>query len=660
MSHVKLSFDIPELIPYLGLEEKYFFGGGRAGVGTFGTDGVWTFLIGPCYTSPNFIKREEISIKVDGKDHKFDMKMKRARRTGSFVGEQHIDGLHIRAVDFTGFDKHWVAKTIYIKNCSQDRSCNINLKALIEPVGTNVHILNGEYVSIVQDTTTQLFSWTYNETVPYNWEDRIANIGFNVPASGVKISDDMYQVETVCHQLDAGKEYIVTFYNFLYFKSSYAQECLKDFLTTDAVKEYACSIDAWDQWLKKGIQYNIPNTRIKDVIEGMLVVLKSCQSYDGGFMACPHCYSFSYFRDSHGALRGLAAAGHTDELRDFIQWAHNKYKSFGHIPNAGEMGGNSSVLNLHLSEENLASESTAYFVFLVKYYYEKTGNLNFIKSVEESWKHAVDVQLHYAEKNNWNLKFNGDETEQYVPAVDGNMYGPLPDWNRSSFGMSSVVMAIASTQFMIRYLDDAGRPEEKILYEAKLTKLKYSVDEKYWLEDKQIHDWTILPDGSRSTYTVTNFNLMPLWMGAKLNQGREVPNVLNMLQYINPETGFLPIAPGGNEGFTGHTMAYLLYDLAKLNHEKMHEVFQTLMSSTIIGAWGSVSEFYGPHGVENSHSMNIFSTGINLCAILYYLFGIEPDAPAGYLKMNPHLPEVWKGASIENYKLGGKVMQIKF
>ena len=72
-----------------------------------------------------------------------------------------------------------------------------------------------------------------------------------------------------------------------------------------------------------------------------------------------------------------------------------------------------------------------------------------------------------------------------------------------------------------------------------------------------------------------------------------------------------------NSGSTGHTLSLLLYNLVKTDNELSHEVYHQIIDRAI-GAWGDISEFYGPLGTPNSHNMNIFSTGITLDALLMY------------------------------------------
>jgi len=354
-------------------------------------------------------------------------------------------------------------------------------------------------------------------------------------------------------------------------------------------------------------------------IEGMLVAIRSCQSFDGGFMACPQAYCFSYMRDSHGGLRGLSSCGYTDELRDFVLWTDRRIRKCGHVPNGAEMGNDAILLDLGLPDENLASESTAYFVLLIRRYLEMTGDLSLVKQVEGSLRLAVDAQMNTALKNDGRLLCHGDETERYVPGVDGRMYGNLPDWDIGNYSLASMAGALASIEFMADYLEQTEQKQEAEQYRKTLTFLRTRLDHNHLNPETGIHHTILYPDGQAAPYPILPFLLIPLWLGAEFSDHREMTDALSTLAHLQPDTGFLPVAPIVNHGFSGHALGYLLYILTALGRPEADRVFQTLTGSGLMGACGAFSEFYGPHGVGNSHNLNIFSTGINLEAIVRYL-----------------------------------------
>ncbi len=121
-----------ETVPYLGPQEPYFLGNGTVGAGG-GVDGVWDFLIGPDYTSPNFIKSESIEVAVDGRFEPLRLEMHRVRKSGVFVGTVTTHGCAVTISDFSVQSAGWVGRTIRIVNKTSEVH-TISVSARIEPM----------------------------------------------------------------------------------------------------------------------------------------------------------------------------------------------------------------------------------------------------------------------------------------------------------------------------------------------------------------------------------------------------------------------------------------------------------------------------------------------------------------------------------------------
>lgn len=92
-----------------------------------------------------------------------------------------------------------------------------------------------------------------------------------------------------------------------------------------------------------------------------------------------------------------------------------------------------------------------------------------------------------------------------------------------------------------------------------------------------------------------------------------------MYRLINPKTGFLPASFPDVSGFCGHTMGLFLYGLVQLNkREEAERVVSVILEKSLLGRWGTVSEFYGPGGVSNGHTYRVFESGILAEALLLY------------------------------------------
>jgi hypothetical protein len=616
---------LTEPVPYCGLVEDYFLGGGIAGA-MGNIHGEWNFLIGPNYTSPDFLASEILAIQVDDHVMQVSPEMHRARNTGIFYGIMQRASLTVTLVDFAPMNQPWVARLVKVENHS-GKEARISVSASLRPQDGEARIINGGAIAIHADTSRWNFDNLNKESK--NWADRYSLITFDTECQAFIRGDDcVIQIPDLI--LPAEGSYITALYHYQHYRErGMAQEDYIRFIRSrDAPADLEEAITEWNRWMERGCRYDDKGLEQKaaDAIEGSLVMVKMLQDSSGGIIAGLGEYPHSYVRDSHGACRLFNITGHPEEVKKVIQVICRKTSVFGYIPNAWQMGADF----FHYKEfNNGAAENPAYFVLMIKYYLESTHDVEYVESIYPFMKGAVDVQLEAMENNGWVIDFNGDETERYTCRVDGETYGILSDWSDDSLSRSwslpSCVLALASTDFFSDYLSKTGREELAGEYARKVGLLRNSIDSIFWRDDLKIHDWCRRRDGSWPRYRIPNYHLFPAWIGVELNAGRQVTDALAMKPYLRPETGFLPTAPGDVEGFSGHNLAYMLYVMKKLEDPVADQVFHTLVTAPIISCWGTVSEFYGPGGVPNGHLLNPFSSGIMGEALIRYSTGFSDE-----------------------------------
>jgi len=603
-------------VPYLGREEPYFFGSGVAGAGG-NTNGKWDFLIGPDYTSPNFITEETLALVVDGKPIPLSIKLHRARETGVFFGTQKIGDLQVTIVDYAVPESPWVARLVNCINRSKTQGFNVSVSTEITPANFDSRAEGGNLLSIKAATGVYCFG---NETK--NWADRFSTIGFT-EASTIAAFGKSFRLSTLEHHLEPGHQFSSGLYHFQHYDEGKPATFYGALIARRHPEEdLAKSVSAWKRWVNNGsiALPSVTESRAHDAVEASLIACKMQQNRDGGTIAGARKYANSYVRDIHGAVRLFLATGHFAEAKLAIQTINHKWSVGGFIPNYWSMGSD-SFLGHSFGVE--ASEITGYYMLMIRGYLEATKDRAFVASLEKSMRFAIDAQLDTMEKNSWRIGFNGDETEQYCVRIDGQEYGGFPafsDWHSDSWSFPSAAIAVASTQFYIDYLRSKGKSELASTYAAKLQKVRDGIDSTFWRTDIPIphHHWSRLKDGSWPSVTIPNYGLLPVWVDAKLNGGRQVPDALSMKNVVSRPSGFLPTAPPAVMGFCGHNLAYLLYDMSVLHDNSAKDVLRTIIDSNLFGCWGTVSEFYGPNGTPNGHNFRVFESGITGEAILKY------------------------------------------
>ncbi len=605
-----------DTVPFLNHRaESYFTGNGILGGGG-DSKGNWDFLIGPDYTSPNFLKSEIITITVNGVDEKLEFDMHRIRSSGIFYDAVETGDARIHVFDYATPGEPFITRHFVIENIAEDQPLTFQLHAEIKKGNGISEGVYGKALLLKADRDSPLFG---NGDGGY-WKESFALIGFT-PANQSGISLSSAALSSVKITVDPGKSVQAGLVHCLFdHDPKLAGEYLQRIESFDLDKNLTSTLAEWKSWIGKGKKISNADARVSDILESMLVGIRMQQSRCGGFIAGTRKYAFSYIRDSYGACSGLLALGHTEEVKKYLEVTLHKFQIFKKIPNSVQMGAD----RFSHGDGNQYAESPAYVLLLAKAYYAKTGDVVFLKTLDELLRYAVDIQVDYAKNNQWLLPFNGDETEQYCVREDGAEYGGFPaltGFNKDQWSMSSVAACIASLDFYLDYLQLTKRGNMANKYREARDSMRKSLAEHFYSQDFGGLQWALKKDGTFYPYNVSNFILMPAWFGITLEGNAEKTAVRNAFLAINPGTGFLANAPGEVEGFCGHTLAFLLYDLSVLGMPEKDAVFNTLVNSSIIQRYGMVTEYYGPNGVPNPHNLRVFESGIVMDALVIYLEG---------------------------------------
>jgi hypothetical protein len=608
------SLEAVDTVPFLNRHcENYFIGNGILGGGG-DEKGTWNFLIGPDYTSPNFLKSEILTITVNGVEKVLVLSMHRIRTSGIFYDRVEAGDARIHVFEYATPGMPLITRHFVIENTSENHMLTFQVHAKIQKgngIGDGVF---GEALLLNADGSSPLFG---NGDGGY-WKESFALIAFS-PGNQCGISLSSADLSSAKITVAPGQTEQAGLVHCLFDNDpKLTKENLHRIESLDLGKNLRTSLEEWKSWIGKGKKIGQADARVNDILESMLVGIRMQQNRCGGFIAGTRKYAFSYIRDSYGACKGLLACGHTEEVKKYIEITLHKFHIFNKIPNSVQMGAD----KFSHGDGNQFAESPAYVLLLAKAYYAATGDIIFLKGLDEMLKFAVDIQLEYAKKNSWLLPFNGDETEQYCVKEDGMEYGGFPaltGFYKDQWSMSSAAACISSLKFYIDYLEIVKPGISVKEYQEAATMMKKSLMEHFYRPEMGGLQWALKKDGTYYSYNVTNFVLMPVWFGLSLPENAEKEAVRNTLSFINPSTGFIADAPGDVEGFCGHTLAFLLYDLTRLEMPEKEAVFNAMVNSCIIQRYGMVNEYYGPNGIPNPHNLRVFESGVVMDALVEYL-----------------------------------------
>lgn len=568
--------------------DAYFFGNSVVGASAT-RDGEWTFLIGPDYTSPNYVNSIKLFVNISGEDVPLAFNMRRIRHSGVFFGEANVDNHKIYIWDFAPNNTTLAVRYIY-----SDAFKNAKITAKICPDESEQSIVDGA-LCIKKDTSKYCFG--NKETL--NWQDRFCSIYFNENSTCTEQNGEFLLTTTLKNGTAA-----------LVHSCSYKEPQI---ISINPKKCLDDTFMYWQEWFKNGHMPQIENIRYADAVESILLSVKMQQNRDGGSIAGIRKYANSYVRDTHGGMRMLLATHHYEEVALLLNNIHSRFEKAGFIPNWWSMGSDTFIGHSFFND---ASEVTAYYMFMARDYLKHTGDMALIEKIMPSIKWAAETQLNWLIEHEYTIPFNGDETEQYCCNNDGEEYGtfvvPGYYWEHLSLSFPSAAAALCSLEW---YEDLVN-----IDLSEHISKLRKRIDEVF-LKSDGTHIWSakFTEDGLvHHNGTLTNYLLLPLWMGAKLEGSKELDDAKKTKEFVK-ESGFLPNCPEAMQGFCGHSMGLYLYCMLKLGDKsEAKRAAEQILNTNLLSQYGTVAEFYGPGCVPNGHMCRAFEGGIVGEALIKY------------------------------------------
>jgi hypothetical protein len=159
---------------------------------------------------------------------------------------------------------------------------------------------------------------------------------------------------------------------------------------------------------------------------------------------------------------------------------------------------------------------------------------------------------------------------------------------------------------------------------VRLKNLVAAMDRDFWRTDVPaapggFHDFFRLKsDGSLPKARLTNFTLMPVFLGTPYPATEKAADVNVIATLFDQKHGFLPLVPGTGGGMEGHDLGYLLGDLVKMGDPRKEQVYRALGDGPTVDCWGAFCEAYDRNGNPNSHDLRSLETGTNVTALAMY------------------------------------------
>ncbi|MCB9766003.1 MAG: hypothetical protein H6739_39880 [Alphaproteobacteria bacterium] len=444
---------------------------------------------------------------------------------------------------------------------------------------------------------------------------------------------------------------------------------------TDPVDLLARSRSATQSALDGAVALDLPDDKVRDLVEGMLVTLWT-QTDAGGQVSPMNRYTTAWLRDAEGPVHLWLRAGLHERVRTLLE---GQYRAA--VVNRAIK--NSWPLDLDLSgfqepEDPQAfwddalfmpgrqpAEAPSYPAIHAGLYVAASGDAAWLDAPRRAFLEAgvlrQDPDLYDFAGDAWPesalLPFSGDETWRYTLTFATTGEEPeLQGWSAHS----SVLLVAAADALAPFDPDPAvaelGRRAEDALVDAYL----YADDGERFLSPIRSFEGEIWPAPFEDVST------QPEWLGVG-DAGWRADNVDALVSVLQRDDGSLitqdSLTGGDNVGYTGLVPGLGLVALGEAGRAEAARAFDAVdLSATGTGHFeeGHTADHSPLASVHSADGMGSdaparyrpWEGGVTVAGVLRYLLGDTPDARSGALSLYPHLPPGWPALGAEGLRMG--------
>ena len=452
----------------------------------------------------------------------------------------------------------------------------------------------------------------------------------------------------------------------------------------DAIREegvdalLAATIESWDAWFAQMTEFDTPDQKFNDLMNGLALAIKVSQTAAGGLSEMSQ-YSHVWTRDTHGPALFFPLVGLADDVQDMVDYHWGATLVNGDLSNAYPADLDLSELPPQPDWDSLGemsgfarAEAPSILVLQYENLYKATGDLEVIQERYGLLKHAlVDQQF----VDGCLLYFSGDETFEDIMEVAFNEI-PIPDPDESVLSLYSSLLMMRAARFMADMATLLGKPADAALFADLADGVETCMDDTFWIEDRGFYG-PKADTASREAYPkpYEDVNTMPLWLDAMPRDNENVVrNFESVLKKLGKRDG-TAYSPMGSiyravfkhikKGIqTGMSHGYWLNNLDKMFHptaDKAFDRWRDVPSSAGFTDEGVVVDDYGhlqllrePWGIVGNVSARFRSweSGIMAHAFLFHLTGFDHNIPEQTVQLAPHLPARWDHFAMRGLALG--------
>jgi len=431
------------------------------------------------------------------------------------------------------------------------------------------------------------------------------------------------------------------------------------------------------EWNAGLLSVDLPDPMVVDLIEGMKVTLRNQMAATGA--SCPmSAYTRTWLRDNIGPALAWVQYGAHSELRAMMDYVYGAVLALGDLRNSYDADldvdpsdGAPDWSTMGPLSGRVAAETPSYMVRIYHDYWRATADLD---RVADRWgflgRCVFDVGFGLERL----LPFTGDETFRAAMNATFGLDLEFPH-HEDSFSLNSQLLWLGSAERYAALAQAVGEAEDGAAADAIADEMRETLLDRYRLDDGCFSAFIYRETLNPWPAPFEDAALKVTWSGAFAGDDPiAIDSVDCLLDRVGVEPGVVqsplhriyrgfPLLNARDGVYTGMLPGYTLSALNAVAHDETEAAFNALALSA--GTSGNFQEYmifddrsgltinYDRTGALQDYTAKYrpWEGGINIAAVLEYLVGFEPDAPARAFTLSPHLPSDWTWAGYSGLRV---------
>jgi glycogen debranching enzyme len=372
-------------------------------------------------------------------------------------------------------------------------------------------------------------------------------------------------------------------------------------------------------------------------------------------------YAWFFGRDALWTSFALNAEGDFADTRTALDFLSRYQRADGKIPHETSQSATFVPWFTDYPFPYASADATPLYVVAMDDYVRQSGDINFAREKWGSlWKAYEFLKSTYSAQGlpqNFGFGHGWVEGGPLLP-VQTELY-------QSALG-AEALHALSNLSHL------TGKDDVSQTLAQEFVRQKQLVNQAFWSEEKKIYAYALDRDGRRSD-VASVLATVPLWFGL-LDEDHAQPMIDQLADSDHQTDWGMRIVSSQNPlynpgGYHFGSVWPLFTGWAAVGEYRYHRAlpaYSNLRSNALLaldGALGHVTEvlsgdYYQPLSTSSPHQ--IWSAAMVVSPLLQGLLGLEIDATSRQLRFAPHVPAGWKSFEVQNIRVAGSVVDLKY